>query len=311
MKMKHHILIFLLISIFCLTGASHLVAQENKLHVITKRLEKTFSYKPGYEVNIEGEKAKVTIETWNKKEIAVRMELISRHPDQAVAEADLEKMKFLAERVRNKVYLRNYIASAEGEAKPRSNLEARYTITLPADCPVYLKNYFGISNVSNLSNRFRFFGEFSKIGMDNVQGSVDLRTRFGDIIGRSLGGEVSINARRSDITLEHIQGRFNIEAQYGLIRILSSTGLLDLDIRAEKSDVFLFDPKLADYGFLLTAQEGQINYPGDLRLNFLTNTESLKKVEVKPKQEYYPSITISVTFGDIYLEKVKPGDGKF
>lgn len=309
MKMKYRIFLQTFVLLLACSGA--LSAQEGKLHVITKRLEKVFAYRPGYEVNIEGEKAEVTIETWDKKEIAVRMELIARHPDQAVAEADLEKMKFLAERVRNKVYLRNYIATAEGEAKPRSNLEARYTITLPADCPVYLKNYFGVSNVSNLSNRFRFFGEFSKVGMENVQGSVDLRSRFGDIIGRSLGGEVSIDARRSDITLENIQGRFNIEARYGIIRILSSTGLLDLDIRAEKSDVFLFDPKLADFGFLLTAQEGQINYPGDLRLNFLANTESLKKVEVKPKQEYYPSITISVTFGDIYLEKVKPVDGKF
>lgn len=306
-----HCLIFLA-SALAFAASGPLAAQAGKqLHVITKRLDKSFAFKTGYEVNIEGEKAEVVIETWEKPEISVRMELIARHPEKAVAEADLEKMKFMAERVRNKIYLRNYISAEEGEAKPQSNLEARYLITLPAECPVYLKNYFGISNVSNLANRFRFFGEFSKIGMENVQGAIDLRSRFGDIVGRSLGGEVSINAHRSDITLEDIQGRYDIDAQYGIIRILSSAGLLDLDINAEKSDIYLFDPKLNDFGFLLTAQEGQINYPGDLRMNFLSNTESLKKVEVKPKQEYYPSITITVTFGDIYLEKEKPANAKF
>ena len=309
MKMNH--CIPLLTSAFLIYASSLLSGQGADLHVITKRLEKTFAYKAGYEVNIEGEKAEVSIGTWDKAEISVRMELIARHPDKATAEADLEKMKFLAERVRNKIYLRNFIGIAEGEAKPASNLEARYTILVPADCPVYLKNYFGVSNVANLTKSFRFFGEFSKVGLDNVQGAIDLRTRFGDIIGRTLSGDVTINSRRSDITLEDIKGRYNIEAQYGAIRILSTTGLLDLNIKAEKSDVYLFDPKLGDFGFLLTAQEGQINYPGDLRMNFLSNTESLKKVEVKPKQEYYPSITISVTFGDIYLEKEKPVNGKF
>lgn len=303
-EMKH--LIALTICTLLAIPSSLMHGQTGSLHVITKRIEKSFAYKAGYEVNIEGEKAEVVIESWEKAEISILVELIAKHPEQAVAEAELEKMKFLAERVRNKIYLRNYIANPEGEAKPQSRLEARYLIRLPADCPVYLKNYFGATTVSNLSKRFRFFGEFSKVGLENVQGEIDLRSRFGDIIGNSIGGVVAINARRSDITLEGISGQFNIEAQYGLIQILSSAGLLGLDIKAQKSQVYLFDPRLSDFGLLLTAQEGNIYYPSGLRMNLLSNTDALKKAEFKPRQEYYPSITITVSFGDIHLEKAKP-----
>ncbi len=287
-------------------GPLLLGAQTTDLHVITKRLEKTFAYQPGYEVNIEGEKADVLVETWDKPQIGVRLELIARHPDKATAEADLEKIRYLAERVKNKIYLRNYIGLKEGEAKPKSNLHAQYVITVPEDCPVYLKNYFGEATVSNLTNSFRFFGEFSKIDMQNVQGNVDLQTRFGDIFGKFLDGNVSIASRRSDITLEEIKGRFDIQSQYGMVSILSVAGLLDLNIDAEKGDVYLFDPKLREYAYTLTTRHGQVNYPGDLGLELLSEQEELKKMEFKPNREYYPSITISITFGDVYLEKERP-----
>lgn len=287
--------------------AAGLLAQTTNLHVITKRLEKAFKYREGYEVNIEGEKADVSIETWAKPEIALTVEFTARHPEKAVAEADVEKIKYLAERVRNKIYIRNYISIQKGEAKPQSNLSARYVIRVPADCPVYLKNYFGTANVINLAKRFRFQGEFSTVGLENVKGSIDLTTRFGDISGKGLDGEVNISSRRSDITLEEIRGRYTINANYGDVRILSAAaGLLDLNIEGEQANIFLFDSKLLDYGYALTAQHGQIFFPSNLKLEFLKNTEAIKKVEFQPRAEYYPNVTISVTFGDIYLEKDQP-----
>ncbi|MCB0593563.1 MAG: hypothetical protein H6557_32090 [Lewinellaceae bacterium] len=302
--------VFKLLALFVVWAPALLGAQTTDLHVITKRLEKTFAYQPGYEVNIEGEKAEVVVETWDKPQIAVRLELVARHPDKATAEADLEKIRYLAERVKNKIYLRNYIALKEGEAKPKSNLQAHYVVTVPEDCPVYLKNYFGMATVSNLTRSFRFFGEFSKIDLENVQGTIDLQSRFGDIFGKFLDGNVSIASRRSDITLEEIKGSFDIQSQYGVISILSVAGLLDLNIEAEKGDVYLFDPKLREYAYTLAARHGQVNYPSDLGLELLSDQQDLKKMQFKPNQEYYPSITISVTFGDVYLAKEKPGEAK-
>ena len=105
-----------------------LMAQTTNLHVITKRLEKTFKYRETYEVNIEGEKADVSIETWNKDEIGLTVEFIAKHPDKTTAEADIEAIKYIAERVRNKIYVRNYISVPEGAPKPASNLSARYVV---------------------------------------------------------------------------------------------------------------------------------------------------------------------------------------
>lgn len=282
-----------------------------QLHLITKTMEKSFTYQDGYEVNIEGEKADVFIDTWDKKEISIKLELSARHPDKAIAEADLEKIKYIAKRVKNKIYLRNYISEGEGIEAPTSNLDAQYTIYVPEECPVYLKNYFGVSNVSNLTNQFRFFGEFSQVGMKNMSGNLDLTSRFGDINGKVLNGIVSVDSRRSDITLEQIQGSYNIKAEYGVVRILSGQGLLDLNIDADKSDVYLFDKKLLDYGYVLNTQHGEVRFPSDLKLEFIENSDEVKKLQFTPQQEFYPSVSISVTFGDVYLEKSVPVNADF
>lgn len=284
--------------------AGSLTAQST-LQVVTKRIEKTFTYKKGYELNIEGEKAKVEVNTWNREEIQIIMELTAKHPDKKVAENDLEAMKYLADRIRNKIYLRNYVSLAEGAPKPQSELSARYVITLPEECQVYLKNYFGIAQINDLSGGLRVRSEYSRVGLSNVRGQVDLVTRFGDLIGEKLNGTVNIDSRRADLTLRDIQGHYNIRAAYGTLNLFLTSGLAELDIQGDKTDIFLNGDNLQQYGFALTARNGNILMPDEMPFQYLNNAADLKKIQFKPKQEYYANITISITLGNISI-KNKP-----
>lgn len=296
--MKFKNLILLVLCLWSLTASAQVTVQ-----VITKKIEKTFTYREGYEVNVEGEKAEVIVESWDSDEIRVQLELTAKHPTKATAEKDLEAIKHLIDRVKNKIYVRNYLSTPEGAPEPQSVLSAKYTIYVPEQCPVYLKNYFGTINVSNLLNSVKINSEFSKIGLNNVQGIMDVRTRFGDVIGANLDGEMKLNARRSDITLTDIRGRYDLTAQYGIMRIRGTKDLLGLNINAEKMDVFLENINPSLFGFNLTAQNGNINMPNNMRFDYLQNTEQVKRIQFKPVTEYYTTITISVSFGNISIGK--------
>ncbi len=275
---------------------------QTTLQVVTKTIEKTFPYKNGYEVNIEGEKAEILIETWNKNEVKVLLELVSKHTNRKTAEDDLDKMSYSTEQHGNNIYFRNYI-EAKGKAnKPQSDMKAIYTITLPADCPVYMKNNFGLANVSNLTKALRINSEFSKINLENLSGQIGITTRFGDIEGSEIDGNVTINARRSDITLHEIKGSWNINAQYGVMKFFTnpSPELLTMNIDAEKADVYFFDPKPNYYGYNLTAHYGTITTPKDLKFNYLQNSEQLKKAIFSSKMGK-SNISIKISFGDITI----------
>ncbi|MBI5914525.1 MAG: DUF4097 family beta strand repeat protein [Bacteroidetes bacterium] len=275
---------------------------QTTLQVVTKTFENTFPYQNGNEVNFEGEKAEIKVETWKRNEVRVLVELIAKNTDRKAAEADLAKMVYTTEQHGKNLYFRNYVATQKGVKKPTSDLRAIYTITLPADCPVYLKNNYGLTQVNNLSKALRINSQFSKIDLENVSGQIGIDTRFGDIEGRDIDGNVSINARRSDITLHDIKGNWNINSQYGVMKFFTnpSPELLTMNIVAEKSDVYFFDPKPNYYGYTLTAHYGNITVPNDLKFNYLQNTSELKKAIFSSKIGK-SNISIKISFGDIVI----------
>jgi hypothetical protein len=271
------------------------------VQVVTKKISKEFVFKEGFEVNIDGDKAEVYIETWSQPLIQVQLEIASRHPSKDIAQRDLEYMQYLAQRVKNKIYLRNFISVPEGEPETAARLSVSYRIKVPAECPVYLKTNYGIADIENLSNRLRINSRFSQIGLQNIQGWMDVNTFFGNITGEKLDGNVAITARRTDITLKELSGRFDINAQYGLIKLFAAAGLLDLNLRADHSQVFLYAPDLARYHYSLSAQNSRLSLPKGMNFSMNETTPGIKKLTFRPKSEFYPNISISVSFGELFL----------
>jgi len=287
---------------FAFLLAATLLPGQVTYQVITKKVEQTYPYEDGYEVNIEGEKAEVVIKTWKRKEIAITLELRAKHPDKQRAKQDLQAMQYRAELVKNKVYVRNYLSVGEGNPQPEALLEVAYNIQVPEDCPVYLKNHFGVARVSDLTAGLRVNSEFTKLGLDNIQGKVDVRTRFGDLEGSRLDGTVTINSRRSNVTLREIKGQYDITAQYGVLKIFADRNLIDLRIDADKSEVFLYNPDLSAFAYNIQAQSSDLSLPNELPFKFSDNNLALKKASFKPEQEYFANITITIRFGELVIK---------
>lgn len=293
-------LIAFLLFVFLVKGQ----AQDN-LQVVTKKIEKTFNYREGYEVNVEGEKAEIDIRTWKKNEISVVIELTSKHPKKEVAERDMQALQYVAQRHKNKIFVRNFVSKAEDAPKPQSQFSASYIITIPEECPVYLKSHFGEAKVVNHDGSLRINGEFSKIGMENVRGTIQVQSRFGDILGKQLNGDITINSRRSNVSLYDLGGHVNIDATYGSVKLFATPDLLDLAVRANYADVFFNHPDPQFFGYNLAAQHGKVNLPDKVKFNFIENLPDMKKVQFKPQREYYANVTISVNFGSIFIQKGK------
>ncbi len=287
-----------LLLVFLMGTVSMLNAQAT-LQVVTKKIEKTLSFKNGYQVNIEGEKAEIIINTWDKDEVLLKMELISKHPDKKVAENDLKMMKYVADRIGKKIYLRNYLALGKNEAKPKSNLKAKYEITIPSSCPVNLNNYFGKAQIQDITKELKVNSEFCKLQLSNIEGKVEIKTHFGDIDADHINGRVQIISNRSNMVLRHLIGAFDIKAKYGLIQIDTDSKDVNLNIDAEKSDIQFLRPPIG-FNFSLTAHHGRISVPDHMNFNFLERTEEIKRAVLKIEGSK-STINIKTSFGRIVL----------
>lgn len=286
--------------LFVLCSFNGVMAQPTTFQVVSKTIEKQLPYRAGVEVNIEGEKAEIIVESWEENEVKVIIELIAKHPDRSIAERDLEAIKFGIDQHGNMIYFRNYISPESGKPQPEAQLKALYTVYMPNDCPLYLKNHFGEATVSNMASMLRLQAEFTNILLNDLHGTTNVRSRFGDISGTNLSGQVSINARRSDIILRDISGDFDITSEYGIIKLFTDRSSLNLNIDAKRSDVYFFDPQPSIYGYTLTAHYGTITAPSDLKFNYLENNSSITKAVFQPTNEL-ASISIKISFGDIII----------
>ena len=272
------------------------------LGVVSKKIEKEFPFKNGQTVLIEGERAEIKVETWEKKTISVELTLIAKHPQRATAEKDLESFDFSFEDRGDKVVLRNYFA---GKTKADSELSAIYSVKVPTECPVQMSNYFGKTDVQDLSNSFEIDSKFGPIAMTNLSGIIDVSSRFGDIFGDFLSGKVKIESHRSNITLKHLEGSFDINSKYGIIKIFADNKIIDLNVEAEKSDVYLFNPDPSELGYDLLAHFGDITVPEDLKINFVEKSDKMSHAVRAPGTQY-PGVFVKISYGDIIVKKARP-----
>ena len=116
-----------------------------------------------------------------------------------------------------------------------------------------------------------------------------------------------VNARRSNITLSEITGRYDITAQYGILRIFADQNLLDLNIEAEKSEVFLFSPNPRIFSYELEAKHSEVKLPSDMAFKFEDSNVAVQKASFKPEREYFANISLTVSFGEVTVEKETKG----
>lgn len=277
-----------------------LAAQQ--VHVVSKKVETSYPYKAGYELNLEGEKAEIRVESWDKTEVGIQIELISRHPDKGIAEEALSYIQYKIEKVDNKIYIRNYL-DENSDPDKNAQLHVKYFIRVPAQCPVYVKNIYGLATFQDLENSLRIFSQFTKLGLDNIQGNMEITTRFGNMEGRHLNGQVQIESRRSDIQLSHLSGNYDLNTYYGKIFLSELEELLSLNIQAEKSDIFLENLESQLFGYQINASNASLNLPSYLPFIFAEGENGIRKASYKPGKEYYPSITITLRLGSLNINR--------
>jgi len=272
------------------------------LGVVSKKVKKEFPFKKGQTVVVEGERAEIKVETWKKNFISVELTLIAKHPQKGTAEKELKSFNFSFNERGDNLVLRNFYAS---NSKSESELSAIYTVIVPTECPVKMSNYFGKTEVQDLSNSFEIDSKFGPIAMTNLSGIIDVSSRFGDIFGEFLSGNVKIESHRSNITLKHLEGTYDINSKYGIIKIFADNKIIDLNIEAEKSDVYLFNPDPSEFGYDLLAHFGDITVPEDLKINFVEKNDNMSHAVRAPGTQY-PGVFVKITFGDIIVKKARP-----
>jgi len=267
---------------------------QTTLQVVTKSIEKTFT--ATNIIVVEAEKADIELITWEKAEVQTKIELTAKHPDRNTAKNDLEMMKYVANKMADKILLRNYLVVPAGTQKPNANFKAKYVIHLPENLKVTIQNSFGKILVQGKYSQLNIKSEFCILDLQRAEGNIKLETYYGEVHSKNFNGVTTIKSERSELFFQQLSGVNTINAQYGKIEIESVANLKMLTINAKKTEISMKVP-LYNHGFNLESKYGKMSLPDGF--NWLQNTNNSKAATYNLSA--ISRINIQNSFGNISI----------
>lgn len=290
--MRHLILFFFLSSIAC-----GVFAQQAKVSVVSKKIQKTFPAKAKQKLNISASLADIRVVAWDKPEIQMEVTISAKHSSKEKAVADIAKMEFVAMELGKDLYARNYITLAKNQQKPESSLKAEYVVYVPKNCPIFIEDQYGKVEIVGLRADIDFKGSFASLKLHKTSGRLNIDAYYGDIEMDDVYCVLYVKSNRSNITANRFEGQGTVNAEYASINLSPGKELVSLNVNAKHSNVVFNDKNAEGYRFELVADNGKIQHPSTMRFKLSKkDNQSLAK-----SQGGGPMVSISTTNGDITI----------
>ncbi|MBC8156194.1 MAG: DUF4097 family beta strand repeat protein [Bacteroidetes bacterium] len=262
-KTRRETLFTLYLSLFSLCLNSFSLAQ-TPVQVVTKVVEKELPYVDGQRIVVNAQKADVVITGWNRPMISVKLRLVAKHPDRAVAEREVAYHQYVLQASDGQIDLSNRFVIPQRAGKLQSQLKAVYEVSVPVKTLISLTNSFGDVRLSGLSGDVSVKFEFGKLSLEDVSGKLAITSEYGDIDGRNLDATLTCKAEKADISLRGLGGKVTLQSRYGKLLIQPNSVTLDaLRVDAARTEIVLVPQRVTDFRYDVIATQADIYVPAD------------------------------------------------
>ena len=219
--------------------ASAVVKGQGKDFIVTRTVEKSFSWVAGDVLNIDAEKAEVNVTGWNEPYFQITLQLSARNSSKSVAEKDLDLIKYSIQKNKSQISLKNALALPSNQKALTSLCKVVYTIKAPNGTAVNLKNFLGDCNIANLNTQAILNTEFGNITLRNVQGKWEVNSKFSDLNAYAFNGALVCKANKADVAIEAFGGDLDVETFYGTVNLKLQSKMRHVQVYGYRTEVMM------------------------------------------------------------------------
>jgi hypothetical protein len=298
-----------------------------------KNYSKTYPLDGNDKIQINNSYGKVTVNTWNKNEVKVdvQIKLSGRN-----SKKQLEDITISDSKNANMVTFKTNIGKQRNSwswwrmlGDSFHNMEINYTVYMPAKNALNVTDHYGaitlpdLEGTVNINNAYGSVSAKSLNGADNIISvsygsatiesikSVELNIKYGSL---SIGSvdRLNANVNYSGVKIAKLNVSGNINARYGggLHIAEVGRGLKNLTVNSSYSDVKIGLANDISADFNVTVKYGGFNYSGH-QVSVMTQTPGTNRHGWSPTQNYIghlgkgdadKTINISSTYGSVRFE---------
>lgn len=266
-----YLLKYKILAVFFLLATISLAGDQNEKR---KYVEKNYKVSATTKLKIENKFGKVEINSWNKSEFDIKVEIIGKGRNEERAQKILDAIEIDIIESNAEIIFETEIESTKN--KNEEGFEINYIVYMPDRNPLEIKNSFGDVTMGNRDNDLDIHVSYGSLKAGDISGDASIKVSFGSgSVGKINDGEATIKYSNFEIDAANIldltQGFSDVEiGEVKDLELESKYGKVEIE-KAEKVDA---DAHFT--GFEIEELTGSLkldcSYLGDFRIEKLAKT---------------------------------------
>ncbi|EJF08518.1 hypothetical protein O71_20337 [Pontibacter sp. BAB1700] len=197
-----------------------------------KTFEKTYKVNKSDVLNIDNKFGNVHVSTWNRNEIQVKVDIVSRANSEQAAQEMLNKINISDNRSGNTIVVKTEMGSMNSNGRHQS-FEVNYTVNMPADNNLVVKNSFGNVYLPDMKGKVDLhvrYGAFKAGNLTNSSNSI--KASYCRSIPNTIGylNKGNVDLAYSTLSLSNTNG-INGSVKYSDLKIGNLSEVLEMDVK--------------------------------------------------------------------------------
>ncbi|MBB6611321.1 DUF4097 family beta strand repeat protein [Pontibacter sp. Tf4] len=282
-----------------------------------KTFEKTYKVNSSDILNIENKYGRVHVNTWDKKEIKVKVDMIARAGSENRANDLLNRMQVDEAREGNTIYLKTVYEP--GRNSGMSSSEINYTIYMPESNAITLKNTYGDVYLAALKGKADVTMKYGNLKCDRLANANNaLKLTYGSGSCSYINGGTlqlayfdlnaadarSLNgySKYSDLTIGRLAEGITMEMKYGSFRVNNiSNSIKNIKLASTYIPIMLNFADNTAFDFDVNVQYGDFKVNKDL-VNITSMEKDYTSADYKGKfgnSSSKAAVSITSKYGDV------------
>lgn len=213
--------------------------------VKTKSVNKSYNVSASDKLNIKNSFGSVEVKTWNRNEIKVDVEIeVSANTD-ALAQKMLDRISVKDEKSGNEISFKTdmkdiHNSKDKNDSKnEKSTMSINYTISMPAGNALTVKNEFGATTVPDMNGEVDLTSKFGSLTTGNLANIKSINVEFGKATLANINN-APVTIKFSKAVISKLSGAVKMNLEFcSSVRLNLDNNLSSLDLKTSYSTVNL------------------------------------------------------------------------
>jgi len=316
----------ILLSVLCLVQVS-LFAQndnDNDNHndnkkkyefVKTKAVNKSYNVSSADKLNIENSFGSVKVTTWDRNEIKVDVAVEVSANTESLAQKMLDRITVSDGKSGNEISFKTSMKDINNSKGEKSSMEINYTISMPANNGLTVKNDFGATTIPDFRGEVDLTSKFGSLTTGNLSSIKNIHVEFGKAnLANITSAPVTI--KFSKAVISKLSGSIKLNLEFcNNVRLTLDNSLTNLDLKTSYSTVNLKPSGNLQASYNISTSFGSFKNTSDIKFSSDEDDNS----DRGPKFDYEYSgksgsgsipVKVKSSFGKIILGEATEEDMK-